>query len=86
MVSAYLHMITNKNGQLLRHAYYMVHMEFIGLYVTLYTFSQKWDKHTILYTWGGYTCVLPYAHLLINETYLIYGNTKNGYSRVILYE
>ena len=70
-------MITNENGPLLRHAYYMVHMEFIGLYVTLYTFAQKWDKRATLYTWGGYACMIPYAYLLTNVTCLIYGNIKD---------
>ena len=34
------YVITTENGPVLRHAYYMVHTRFIGLYVTIHIFSQ----------------------------------------------
>ena len=32
--------VTTENGLVLRHTYYMVHMRFIGLYVTVHKFAQ----------------------------------------------
>ena len=61
----------------------MAHMGFIGLYVTIHTFCQWWDKCTVFYTQGGYARMLPYSHLIGNETRVLYGRIWYWYTRMI---
>ena len=64
----------------------MVHTGFIGLYVTIQKFAQKWENRITWYTQGGYACIFLYIHFLDNETHALYGNIPDLYTRVIWYE